>query len=230
MACLTRPAYYRGFHLRDVARPEYRHLFYLLFWLLQPLTFFGIGYHSLASFRLVHVPLDDVIPFCAPFVVPYVVWYPFVGLSLLYTVLYDVDAFRWQMRFFLVTYTVAYVAFFFWPTGQDMRPALGEGGGPFVWLLRLIYAADPPTNCCPSLHVVGSIGAALGLSDSRRFGRPLWRAGIWAMAALISVSTVFVKQHSAADVGGALVLCAAGYLLIYQLGRRLSARKAAKEG
>ena len=44
-----------------------------------------------------------------------------------------------------------------------------------------------------------------------------------AMAILISVSTVFLKQHSALDILAALLVCAAAYPLVYRSPARRTA-------
>ena len=44
-----------------------------------------------------------------------------------------------------------------------------------------------------------------------------WRLGFLTMAVLISLSTVFLKQHSVLDVLAGLAVCAAAYPLIYRV-------------
>ena len=56
--------------------------------------------------------------------------------------------------------------------------------------------------------------------DVKRFTAPGWRAFFLVCAALISISTVFLKQHSVLDILAALILCAAAYFMVYRLPAR----------
>ena len=67
---------YRKLRLTNINSPEYRHLLLLLGW---------VGYFILYALTEnlipaekgypVHCALDDVVPFCEWFVIPYVSWY-----------------------------------------------------------------------------------------------------------------------------------------------------------
>ena len=67
---------YRSFRLSKVTQPQFRHLLLLLGWvgyfLLYMLTENLIPPEQCTP---VHMWLDDVIPFCEVFVIPYVFWY-----------------------------------------------------------------------------------------------------------------------------------------------------------
>ena len=73
------------------------------------------------------------------------------------------------------------------------------------------YQFDTNTNVCPSIHVIGSFAGAFALWECRALQKPQYRAAIVIATLLISISTVFVKQHSVIDVAAALPLCAIGY-------------------
>ena len=81
----------------------------------------------------------------------------------------------------------------------------------------MVYAADTNTNVCPSIHVIGSFAVYFAARDIRRFRAKGWRLGFLTMAVLISLSTVFLKQHSVLDVLAGLAVCAAAYPLIYRV-------------
>lgn len=83
--------------------------------------------------------------------------------------------------------------------------------------VAMFYQFDTNTNVCPSIHCLGAMAVAFAAWDTERFRKPLWKAAFFAMALLISVSTVFVKQHSAVDVLSAWALCAVGYVFVYRL-------------
>ena len=99
---------YRQFRFRKLNVPEFSHLKYLLFW-----PVFGILFWTFELFRPVedcHVmyhPLDDRIPFCELFVIPYMFWFVYLVGMYLYTLFYDTDTFRRLMKFTIITYTAA---------------------------------------------------------------------------------------------------------------------------
>ena len=101
----------------------------------------------------------------------------------------------------------------FFPNGQDLRPAAPDGV--FGPLVAMIYRIDTNTNVFPSIHVVGAVGAALAVRDAvGRRNRGVY-TGVSLLAALICLSTVFLKQHSVLDVAGGLAFSAAAGIPIY---------------
>ena len=83
-------------------------------------------------------------------------------------------------------------------------------------MLRLIYAADTNTNVFPSMHVVGTLAAVIGIFDSRSASLGA-KWGVAALGVLINASTVLVKQHSVLDILAGIALYALVYLAVYRL-------------
>lgn len=109
---------------------------------------------------------------------------------------------------YLTVWIAAYVFFLLLPTTAP-RPTEVSGGGFGGWGLRLLYAADPPYNCFPSLHVAHSFVSAL---TCWRLDRRLGIATL-AAATLVALSTLFTKQHYVLDVVGGALLASAAYAL-----------------
>ena len=68
----------------------------------------------------------------------------------------------------------------------------------------MIYLLDTPTNVCPSMHVIGSMGlmfAAMYANERMSIGV---KTGMAVAVFFICVSTLFVKQHSIVDAVVAL--------------------------
>ena len=178
-----------------------RNLAYAAFW-----PFFGLCFYALewlVTGRVYHVmyhPVDDLIPFCELFLIPYLFWFVFMVFSYVYTFFADGAAFRRMMRFTMLTYGGGLLMFVLYPTCQNLRPEVFQRDNVLTQLMAWFYTTDTSTNVCPSLHVCGSLAAAFGLLDTRRFSTPRWRRAILAVALTICVSTVFVKQHSILDM------------------------------
>ncbi|NCB50804.1 MAG: hypothetical protein EOM54_02810 [Clostridia bacterium] len=159
------------------------------------------------------LPIDDRIPFIPQFIIFYVLWYPLfvaVGIPLM---IFDGDAFKRYMYFTMVSLTLSLVFCVIVPNGQNLRPADMEIGGFSTWLLSKIWLADTNTNVFPSMHVIGCIGAVAGAFDSGIFKK--WRWVILVFAVLISLSTVFVKQHAIIDAAGAFAFAVPIFFAVY---------------
>jgi membrane-associated phospholipid phosphatase len=145
-------------------------------------------------------PLDDLIPVVGPFAVPYVSLRPFIYLSAVLFLLFRVRIYRSAAVSMTVVLIVSYAFYAFLQTYID-RPAIA-GDDLFSRMIRDVYASDQPYNDFPSLHAsLSTIFAIHWLRVDRRLGVPI---AIWA--ALIVVSTVFVKQHYVPDVVAGVVL------------------------
>ena len=162
---------------------------------------------ELLSGRTLHVPelaWDRLVPLQPSWVLFYGPLYLFL-IVLPVLVVRQEEHIRRTVLAYLSVWITAYVCFLVYPTTAP-RPAalIGEGFG--VWSLRLLYAADPPYNCLPSLHVAHSFVSAL---TCHRVHRRLGLAALLA-ASLVALSTLFTKQHYVLDVvAGALMGCVA---------------------
>ena len=146
---------------------------------------------------------DDLIPFCEWFLIPYVSWYPLVAGSLIWLLRKDREVFRWLQRYILITQVIGLICFFLLPSRQELRPEVFPRENILTKLAGSLYAVDTPTGVCPSMHVAWSL--ALISAWTRKKDCPgLWKWFVAAWCALICVSVVFVKQHSALDILGGL--------------------------
>lgn len=157
--------------------------------------------------RTLHAPvmaLDRMVPVQPAWAVIYLSYLLSPFLPVL--IVRQEELIRRTFLAWLLVWSVGFACFLVYPT---MAPRTDEvsGTGFFAWYLRGIYAADPPRNCFPSLHVATVFVAALSCWRVHR-GVGL-AAGLWA--ALIAASTVFTKQHYVADVVAGIVLAGAAY-------------------
>jgi len=198
---------YRSFRLKRINEPQYSHLKYLLGWVGYFILYFLTeNLIPAENCYPVHCWLDDMIPFCELFVIPYVFWYGLIVISLLYFALYSPDSFKKLMTFIIVTQVVAMAIYIAFPTRQDLRPEMFERDNILTGIMGLIYAFDTNTGVCPSLHVAYSIGIAstwLKYKDASKG----WKGFVVAAVVLICLSVAFVKQHSVVDIFAALPVC-----------------------
>lgn len=212
---------YRGLSPRTLNTEPFRHLKLLLYWPVFGLLFFAAErLYTPGSYHIMHCVLDDRIPFCEWFLLPYLFWFVFLIGMHLYTLLYDPRAFRRMMYFIMLTYSAALLVFFLFPTAQELRPAVFPRENVLTRLLAAFYGFDTSTNVCPSLHVVGSLAVLFAAWDCPRLQTRSWRLAFAVSAGLISISTVFLKQHSVLDLLAALLLCVVAYRVVYRRAPR----------
>lgn len=168
--------------------------------------------------------LDGWIPFLPGFVYFYILWFPLLvgtGLWLLHK---DGFGFRRYMIFLTISYALCAAIYLSFPNGQDLRPDALEVDRLSKWILSQIYQIDTNTNVLPSLHVIGSIGAAMAICTTPTIKSRGFRLVTVILSVLISISTVFVKQHAVMDVAAGLVV---GFL-VYALTCLLTHRRKTK--
>ncbi len=217
---------YKNFRLSKINTPEFSHLKLLVGWIVYfALYFITENFIPAESCYVVHSRLDDLIPFCEIFVIPYVLWYFLIVGSLLYFALYNTESFRNLMKFIIITQVVAMAVYIIFPNRQDLRPEVFERDNIFTDIVSLLYFFDTDTNVCPSLHVAYSVGIASVWLKEKSASK--WMKFFAVVAAiLISLSTVFIKQHSIVDAFAALLVCIFAELMVF--GRYWSLKKKKK--
>jgi membrane-associated phospholipid phosphatase len=96
----------------------------------------------------------------------------------------------------LLVEVVSFAVFVLFPVRMHLRPVDYPSATFADWALRVLIFADAPSGCFPSLHVSMATLAALSCA---RVDRAVGLACA-ALAAAISVSTLFLKQHFLLDV------------------------------
>ena len=216
---------YRRLRLSNINSVEFRHLWLLLFWAVFGIFFALVERGGVTSnFHVMYSPLDDLIPFCEFFLFPYLFWFVYLVGIHIYTLLFDVESFKKLMYFIIITYTVTMVIYFIYPTAQELRPTEFARDNFLTRFIAGFYQFDTNTNVCPSIHVIGAVAVSAAAWHSRHFSTPLWRIVFSVQTVLISMSTVFLKQHSVVDIAAAIPICAVGWILVY--GRRRSRKGA----
>lgn len=198
---------YRKLRLSNIRTPEFSHLLLLLGWVgYFALYFLTENLIPVEKCAPIHCRLDDLIPFCDWFVIPYVSWYLLIVVSMGYFLLYRVESFRSMQTYIIITQVIAMAVYILYPNRQDLRPEVFPRENILTWILGLIYSFDTSTGVCPSLHVAYSLGIAS--TWLREKTAPLWvRLAIALWCGVICISVAFVKQHSVVDIFAAIPVC-----------------------
>ena len=172
--------------------------------------------------------IDEYIPFVPAFVIPYILWFAYVGAGLVVLCLHDRQDFIRTFTLLALGMFITEVIYLFFPHGQPLRPIITDNDI-FSRLVRdMIYANDTNTNCFPSLHVLNQLAVHIGLCKSRLCRDRKWfKWTSLVFSIFVCASTVFLKQHSILDVLAALILEIPLYLLVFKVNwKRLFRRRA----
>ena len=206
---------YREFRLSKLNDPKFSHLKLLFGWVAYfVLYFLTENLIPAEKCHPVHCFLDDIVPFCEVFVIPYVGWYLLIVASLLYFALYNIQNFKRLQTYIIITQAIAIVIYILYPSRQDLRPEVFPRENVFTGIIGLLYTFDTNTGVCPSLHVAYSIGIASTWLREPTASR-LWKILAVILAILISLSTAFIKQHSVVDIFAALPVCLLAEWLVF---------------
>lgn len=190
-----------------------------------PVTVYGIVYlvwfalleqRKTSGYMVVHMNIDEYIPFCEEFVVPYLLWFVYVPVVLLYLFFKDRDGY-WKNAVFLCTgMTVFLIISTFIPNIHHLRIRHFPRENVFTWMISLLWKTDTPTNLFPSIHVFNSLGAHFAVLNNEKLSSNKWiRYGSLVLCVSIILSTMFIKQHSMFDVLTAFIMAAIMYAVVY---------------
>ncbi|WNR44153.1 phosphatase PAP2 family protein [Paenibacillus roseipurpureus] len=160
--------------------------------------------------------LDRQIPFIQGFVVPYLFWYAFLAGGFLYLVYRDRANYVRTLIEFILGLLLCYGVYAIYQTTVP-RPAL-VGSDWLTQTMQWVYNSDEPFNCFPSTHVLTAYLMMRAYLRSKRIARG-YQFVTAAIAMLIIVSTLFVKQHVILDLVGA-VLVAESVVYLIERSRR----------
>lgn len=198
---------------------KYSHAWLILTYLpIYMIWFLLLERNVTKNYHIIESPLDAYIPFNELFIVPYLLWFPFIAVSVLYFIFRDGTECYRLSGLLIAGMTVFLLVSTFYPNGVALRPDLTKlnRDNLFLDLVAVLHKADTSTNVCPSIHVYNSLAVCFAFfASSHLKGKRLLKAGILILTVLICMSTVFLKQHSVIDVIWAFVVIAVAAPLIY---------------
>lgn len=205
----------REFRLSKINDPQFKHLQFLLGWVGYFILYF-LTENLIPAEKCTPVwcPLDDIIPFCEYFIIPYAGWYLLIVISLVYFGLYNPENFKCLMKYIITTQVVAMAIYIIWPTRQDLRPTEFVNNNIFTDILGLIYSFDTNTGVCPSLHVAYSIGIASTWLKEKSASIGV-KTIVTVFCFFVCISVAFVKQHSVLDIFAAIPVCVLAELVAF---------------
>ena len=196
---------------------RYKHAIPLFIYAIIYLSWFGYLEKTVKRpANLIHMNLDDKIPFCEVFIVPYLLWFVYISAVVLYFFFKDKQDYYRACTFLFTGMTVFLVVSTLWPNGHHLRPAVMPRDNIFSTMVAMLYKTDTPTNLWPSIHVYNSLGAHFAVFRHEKLhSKPVVHIGSLVLCVSIILSTMFLKQHSVFDVLTAFIMAAVMYIVVY---------------
>ena len=162
---------------------------------------FGIYYffiqHIGLEHRVIHVSLDDKIPFVPAFVIPYILAYGQWIVGYIFISKESRKHCFWVVYGDIIEKLITGLIFVVMPT--TMVRADLTGNGLLIGLVGFIYRRDRATNLFPSVHcLVSSVK---------------YKSLMALMTVLVFLSTTFIKQHVLVDMAGGIAVGEFGLLM-----------------
>lgn len=195
--------------IREFIR-KYSHAgWFLVYSLFYLIAFSAVEKAGHVHYHIIHTWLDEQVPFCRFFIVPYYLWFGFVGAAVVWFAMKcrNRDEYYKLISMLMVGMTIFIVVSVVYPNKLDLRPAAVEGSDVFAALVRGLYRADTPTNVLPSIHVYNSMAVCYAVNANSDLRRKKWViAGTDILTVSIVLATMFLKQHSVIDVSTGIVM------------------------
>lgn len=200
-----------------------------------PLIIYGIIYMSWfnhleritgRTYTVIHMAIDDKIPFCEFFVVPYFLWFAYIAWIVVYLFFKNKEDYYKACTFLFTGMTVFLLVSTLFPNIQYLRPVHMQRDNICTKLVSFLYSIDTSTNLWPSIHVYNSLGVFFAVMHNKVLSsKKLVKLGSLVLSTLIILSTMFLKQHSMFDVMTAFIMAAIVYTIVYRFDVIMSIRQ-----
>ena len=178
-----------------------KHLLILLYFFVYLAWFAYVERTVTTNFHVIHTPLDDLIPFCEYFVIPYLLWFVYVAWGVVYFAFHNKSEYYKLCAFLFSGMTIFLIVSTVYPNGHYLRPTYFTHHNFCTMLCDFLYSTDTATNLFPSIHEYKNNRIVKLLSGT--------------LATAIILSTMFIKQHSTFDVLTAFLLAFIMYRVVY---------------
>lgn len=169
--------------------------------------------------------MDKSVPFIKAFAIPYIMWSPFLVITLIYLCFRNREVYYRVITSLILGLMICFLTYYFFQTAVP-RPQL-QGNDFFTNLVRYIYNTDNPFNCFPSIHVLTSYILIKGTMSCHK-KVSITSVIITIMSLLIILSTQLIKQHVIMDLIFAVLLGNLIYKIVEKLSISISSLQVSK--
>ena len=143
-------------------------------------------------------------------------WYFFLVLPGIYMLFCCPAQYKRYMTYIGISFFMSMIFCLIFPNGQNLRPDIFPRDNIFTSAVKYLYTIDTNTNVCPSVHVVGAMAPVFASFDGKT-ALNKWRPTFIVLCVLITMSTVFLKQHSVLDIIVSPIFIVIPYFLVYKV-------------
>jgi len=185
--------------------------------LFLTLGFYYVDWHNQLMWRRgmkfyeLNTSIDLAIPFIPQFIWIYILYYPVCFMPIF--LIHNIDTFRRVAVSYLMEFVLAFIVFLLYPV-KMIRPVVIPDSIT-TKLVAILYKIDPGFNVFPSMHVANSLLVALIFY---RYNKTLGKF-FMLIAVLISLSTLYIKQHYLWDVVAGIVETIFVYFIVFRSHR-----------
>ena len=212
---------------------KYKHgLIILAYAIVYMILFNYLEHRPIRGFHVIDTVFDDHIPFCEYFIVPYLLWFPYQIITVLYFIFRNKNKKEYYQLIsnMMMGMTIFLIVSYVYPNVLHLRPAEFPRENVFTDMVKWLYRTDTPTNVLPSIHVFNSLAVHMSLTNCESLrGNKKVKYSSLILTMLIIMSTMFLKQHSVIDVCCGATLALFGYLFFYPQKTEEEARDIAVE-
>ena len=198
---------------------KYKHGLIILAYAIVYMIFFNyLEHRPIRGFHVIDTVFDDHIPFCEYFIVPYLLWFPYQIITVLYFIFRNKNKKEYYQLIsnMMMGMTILLIVSYVYPNVLHLRPAEFPRENVFTDMVKWLYRTDTPTNVLPSIHVFNSLAVHMSLTNCESLrGNKKVKYSSLILTLLIIMSTMFLKQHSVIDVCCGATLALFGYLFFY---------------
>lgn len=184
-----------------------------IWWIIIYTTIYMVGFKIMENaghvhYHVIHTWLDDQIPFCEYFIVPYMMWFVYnVSVVAWFDLKADKREYYRLITALMLGMTAFLVLSVAYPNKLELRPEYVDTSSIFGKMVQALYLSDTPTNVLPSIHVYNTVVVNFAINANKTMRKhKAVLIGFNVLAVLIILSTMFLKQHSVIDVSMGLVL------------------------
>jgi membrane-associated phospholipid phosphatase len=210
-----------------------KHILLLLYWPVHFTWYQIVRIYSdqMPRFYIVSSPLDEYIPFFEWFVIPYISWYFYIVVVLVYSAFKGKREFLRANGMVMGCMLVSMLITTIFPSGvsESIRPDFAALGRESILIdaVKYLYIIDsPPRVVMPSMHagVAAALFVVVLKAESLR-GHKWIKACSFLLSLLICMSIVLIKQHSILDGIAGIALVVPLYFAVYHWLYRANSEK-----
>ncbi|MGN1158005.1 MAG: serine/threonine protein phosphatase, partial [Agathobacter sp.] len=117
-----------------------KHFMLMLYFIIYLAWFMFLEQHVTTHFHVIHMDIDDYIPFCEFFIVPYLLWFPYIAVVILYMGFRDKKEYFNMCAFLFAGMTLFLIISTVFPNGHFLRPTEFERDNIFTQLCTMLYS------------------------------------------------------------------------------------------